>query len=80
MDIEQLNELTIEELKEINIEVLNKIISNKQRDLEECEQELKSLWNHNGIMEKALITFKVNLQEDLERYNEKLSLALKDSN
>ncbi|MGZ4161799.1 MAG: hypothetical protein ACXVNF_13520 [Neobacillus sp.] len=80
MDIEQLNELTIDKLKELNIEVLNKIISNKQRDLEECEQELKSSWNHNGIIEKALFSFKANLQEDLKRYNEKLNHALKDSN
>ena len=78
MDKEELNELNIEELKELNIEVLNKIISNKQRDLEECEQELNSPWSHNSIMEKALIAFKLILLEDLERYSEKLSFALRD--
>lgn len=40
----------------------------KTKDLEQCNQELHNQ-NHNSVVRKALLVYKVELQECLDTYN-----------
>jgi hypothetical protein len=55
----------------MSIEELNKIISVKKMDLEECEQELNSRY-YPSIVRIAMMNYIVNLQEQLEEYDNDL--------
>jgi hypothetical protein len=52
-------------------EELNKIIAVKKMDLEECEQELNSRY-YPSIVRIAMMNYIVNLQEQLEEYDNDL--------
>ena len=55
----------------MSIEELNKIIAVKKMDLEECEQELNSRY-YPSIVRIAMMNYIVNLQEQLEEYDNDL--------
>ncbi|MBT2724495.1 hypothetical protein [Bacillus sp. ISL-46] len=51
--------------------IYNDLIVVKTKDLEECNQELDT-GNHNQIVRKALLTYKHELLECLEKYDQYL--------
>jgi hypothetical protein len=55
----------------MSTEELNKIIAVKRMDLEECEQELNSRY-YPSIVRIAMMNYIVNLQEQLEEYDNDL--------
>jgi hypothetical protein len=55
----------------MSIEELNKVIAVKKMDLEECEQELNSRY-YPSIVRIAMMNYIVNLQEQLEEYDNDL--------
>jgi hypothetical protein len=55
----------------MSIEELNKIIAVKRMDLEECEQELNTRY-YPSIVRIAMMNYIVNLQEQLEEYDNDL--------
>jgi hypothetical protein len=55
----------------MSIDELNKIIAVKKMDLEECEQELNSRY-YPSIVRIAMMNYIVNLQEQLEEYDNDL--------
>jgi hypothetical protein len=48
--------------------MFNELSVKKTKDLEDCNQELKNE-SHNGVVRKALLVYKAELQECLETYN-----------
>ena len=52
----------------MSTEELNKIITVKKMDLEECEQELNSRY-YPSIVRTAMMNYILVLQEQLERFN-----------
>ncbi|MDM5329240.1 hypothetical protein [Neobacillus sp. CF12] len=55
----------------MSTEEINKIIAVKKMDLEECEQELNSRY-YPSIVRIAMMNYIVNLQEQLEEYDNDL--------
>ncbi|MBY0147696.1 hypothetical protein [Neobacillus niacini] len=55
----------------MSIDELNKIIAVKKMDLEECELELNSRY-YPSIVRIAMMNYIVNLQEQLEEYDNDL--------
>ncbi|MEH7377512.1 MULTISPECIES: hypothetical protein [Bacillaceae] len=52
----------------MSTEELNKIITVKKMDLEECEQELNSRY-YPSIVRVAMMNYILVLQEQLEKFN-----------
>ncbi|MEH7013885.1 hypothetical protein V7087_24260 [Neobacillus niacini] len=55
----------------MSVEELNKIIAVKKMDLEECEQELNTRY-YPSIVRIAMMNYILNLQEQLEKYDNDL--------
>lgn len=60
------------------IQELNSIVVNKLKDMKECDKEL-SKWEYSYIVRTALMNYKLDLQEEVDRYNHMLISALKES-
>jgi predicted class III extradiol MEMO1 family dioxygenase len=58
------------------IQNLNELITAKKEELAQCEEELKN-WDHSYIVRTALNHYKLELQDDIKRYDERLINALK---
>ncbi|MBT2726403.1 hypothetical protein J7E63_05545 [Bacillus sp. ISL-75] len=52
----------------MSTEELNKIITVKKMDLEECEQELNSRY-YPSIVRVAMMNYILTLQDQLEKFN-----------